>query len=118
MASMSKLQAFFAPIWLGHVQASQPAGIVLVLGAAPDHQVDLAALDAGGVQRLAGGGQPHEGRGLARAGDGLALHAELQGDDVLRDARGGGEVRSGHPTGGEPGAKPSDADMHGSLHKK
>jgi hypothetical protein len=54
--------------------------------------------------------------GLVGTRDGLALDAELQGDDVLGNAGRRREVRRRHPARRQPGSVTDDADMHEFLH--
>ena len=94
------------------MKPGQPAGVVLVLGAAPDDEVDFPCPDPCPSEGDLGRLDAHEGRCLVRARHRLAEDAELALDHILGYA---GLVRQ--ICGAEEilwyvGSVAQDSDMH------
>jgi len=89
------------PEFVRDVEPREPAWVILVLGAAPDHQIQVAPREAGLLQRLARRLEAHDRGGISGVRDRFPFDAEFLGDDVLGHSRRkrqirGRQIRFGH----------------------
>ena len=103
---------------VGDIEPGEPAGIILVLGSAPDHEIEFRGRDARIREGFEGSPVAHFGGGILRAGHGLRFDAEFFRDDVFGNRSRGGQLRGAHSAGRKPYSDARYANMHVDLRNK
>ena len=97
------------------MEAGEPAGVILVLGAAPDHEVELRSLYTRVLQSLSRSLDAHFRRRVLGSGYRLALYAEFFRYHPFGEPCSRGQGRGVHPRGREVDSHTENAYMHRDL---